>query len=94
MTQSKEIRWVKLGDFIHQLDERNRDNTFTLENLRGLSINKTFIPTKANMDGVSLTPYKLVPPLSFCYVTITSRNSDKITLALNESKNTYIVSSS
>lgn len=94
MTQTKEVRWVKLGDFIHQLDERNHNNTYTLKNLRGLSINKIFIPTKANMDGVSLTPYKLVPPKAFCYVTITSRNSDKITLALNESTESYIVSSS
>lgn len=29
MTQSKEIRWIRLGDFIHQLDERNRANTLT-----------------------------------------------------------------
>jgi len=94
MTQSKEIRWVRLGDFIHQLDERNKDNVYTLDDLRGLSIQKVFIPTKAKMDGVSLTAYKLVPPKAFCYVTITSRNSDKITLALNETDNTYIVSSS
>lgn len=94
MKSSKEVQWVKLGDFIHQLDIRNHNNTYTLDNLRGLSINKVFIPTKANMEGVSLTPYKLVPPKSFCYVTITSRNSDKITLALNESTETYIVSSS
>lgn len=94
MTQSKEIRWIRLGDFIHQLDERNKDRVYTLDDLRGLSIQKVFIHTKAKMDGVSLTAYKLVPPKAFCYVTITSRNSDKITLALNETDNTYIVSSS
>ena len=94
MTQNKEVRWVRLGDFIEQIDERNKDNSFTLDDLRGLSIQKKFISTKANMDGVSLTAYKLVPPKSFCYVTITSRNSEKITLALNETDETFIVSSS
>lgn len=94
MTLSKEIRWIRLGDFIHQLDERNKDSVYSLDDLRGLSIQKVFIHTKAKMDGVSLTAYKLVPPKAFCYVTITSRNSDKITLALNETDNTYIVSSS
>ena len=94
MTQNREVRWVRLGDFIEQIDERNKDNSFTLDDLRGLSIQKKFISTKANMDGVSLTAYKLVPPKSFCYVTITSRNSEKITLALNETAETFIVSSS
>jgi type I restriction enzyme S subunit len=65
-----------------------------LENLRGLSIEKKFIPSKANMNGVSLLPYKIVKPKQFCFVTITSRNSEKITLALNTSSEDYIVSSS
>lgn len=94
MTQSKEVRWVRLGEFIEQLDQRNYNGEYTLDNLRGVSIQKMFIPSKANMDGVSLKPYKLVPPNSFCYVTITSRNGERITLALNESDDTYIVSSS
>ena len=94
MTQNKEIRWIRLGDFIEQIDIRNNENLFSLDDLRGLSIQKTFIATKAKMDGVSLKAYKLVPPKAFCYVTITSRNSEKITLALNESDDTYIVSSS
>lgn len=59
-----------------------------------MSVEKIFIPTKADMRGVSLKPYKLVEPDWFAYVTITSRNSDKITLARNTSKDTYIVSSS
>jgi type I restriction enzyme S subunit len=46
------------------------------------------------MEGVSLLPYKLVKPNYFCFVTITSRNSEKITLALNTGNETYIVSSS
>ncbi len=59
-----------------------------------MSVEKVFIPTKADMRGVSLKPYKLVEPDWFAYVTITSRNSDKITLARNTSKDTHIVSSS
>ena len=46
------------------------------------------------MAGVSLKPYKIVAPNNFAYVTVTSRNGEKITLALNNSSNTYIVSSS
>ena len=46
------------------------------------------------MSGVSLTPYILVRPDSFAYVTVTSRNGEKITLAHNTSDDTCIVSSS
>ena len=46
------------------------------------------------MSGVSLKPYYLVQPDDFAYVTVTSRNGEKITLAHNTSDHTYIVSSS
>jgi len=46
------------------------------------------------MEGVVLTPYKLVKPSEFCYVSVTSRNGDKISLAANRTEQTYIVSSS
>ena len=85
---------VKLGEWITECDERNSDNTLTLENVRGISIEKRFIPTKANMEGVSLTPYKIVKAGWFCYVTVTSRNGEKISLALYNEKNPAIVSSS
>lgn len=88
------VPMVELGDFIEQRDERNKDNKYNLDNLQGVSIDKKFIPTKANMEGVKLTPYKLVYPFDFCYVNITSRNGEKITLALNQSNQDYIVSSS
>ena len=57
-------------------------------------IEKKFIPTKANMKGVSLTPYKVVKRGWFCYVTVTSRNGEKISLALYDEMTPAIVSSS
>lgn len=84
----------KLVDLIEQIDKRNTKGQYGLSSVKGISIQKVFIETKANMDGVSLTPYKLVEPNTFAYVTVTSRNGEKITLAYNNSINTYIVSSS
>ena len=46
------------------------------------------------MKDVSLTPYKLLKPREFSYVTVTSRNGGKISLAINDTEQTYIVSSS
>ena len=85
---------VRLGDYIEECDERNSDNALTLKNVRGISIEKKFIPTKANMEGVSLAPYKIVKNGWFCYVTVTSRNGEKISLALYNEKTPAIVSSS
>ncbi len=84
----------KLGDLIEQCDNRNKNLIYSVKDVKGISIQKIFIETKANMDGVSLKPYKLVNPDDFAYVTVTSRNGNKITLAHNSTKDTYIVSSS
>ena len=84
----------KLGELIQLSEEVNEDNNFDISDVRGVSIKKEFIETKADMEGVSLRPYLLVKPGYFAYVTITSRNGDKISLAYNTSKDTYIVSSS
>ena len=84
----------KLGDLLRLHDERNSDSRYTLADVKGISIQKVFIETKADMTGVSLKPYILVKPDFFAYVTVTSRNGEKITIAHNDTENTYIVSSS
>lgn len=84
----------KLGDLIQLEDERNDAEKYILDDVRGISIQKVFIETKADMQDVSLSPYILVKPDFFAYVTVTSRNGEKITLAHNDTEDTYIVSSS
>lgn len=88
------LKKVKLGDLLELCDERNSDLKYDLSDVRGISIKKVFIDTKADMEGVSLKPYILVKPDSFAYVTVTSRNGEKITIAHNDTKETFIVSSS
>ena len=83
----------KLGDLIEQCDNRNEDLSYSLEDVKGISTQKMFIETKANMKGISLKPYKLVNPDNFAYVQDTSRRGDKIALAHNTTKETYLISS-
>lgn len=83
-----------IGQYIELSDKRNDDLTYGIDDVRGVSIEKRFIDTKADMNGVSLRPYYLVAPDEFAYVTVTSRNGEKISIAHNGSKNTYICSSS
>lgn len=89
-----EVPKQKIGKFIIQTQDKNSDLKYGVEDVRGISINKAFIDTKANMENVSLAPYLVVSPNYFSYVTVTSRNGDKISLAYNSTDNTYIVSSS
>ena len=88
------VNWVRLGDYIEPCDERNSEGKYTLDDVRGISIQKNLILTKADMKDVSLSPYKLLKPREFSYVTVTSRNGGKISLAINDTNETYIVSSS
>lgn len=85
---------VRLGELLEHSDLRNVENDFDVNDVRGMSVAKEFIPTKADMRGVALSNYKIVRPGWFSYVTITSRNSGKLTLAYNDSLSTYLVSSS
>ncbi|MGP1577549.1 MAG: restriction endonuclease subunit S [Treponema sp.] len=85
--------WKRLGDYIEETDERNSASKYKLDAVRGISTEKRFISTKANLDGVSLTSYKIVLPREFVYVADTSRRGEKIALALNDSTNAYLISS-
>lgn len=90
----KELPHKKLGNYISLCDSKNEDLEYGLESVRGISIEKRFIDTKANMEGVSLKPYLIVKPDEFSYVTVTSRNGEKISLARNDSNQPYLCSSS
>ena len=85
---------VRLGELIELSTEINDNLEYSLSDVKGISIKKIFIDTKADMQGVSLKPYLLVQPDYFAYVTVTSRNGNKISIAHNSTNKTYIVSSS
>lgn len=83
-----------IGTYIEQTEATNDALKYGINDVRGVSIEKELIETKANMEGVNLKPYLLIQPNEFVYVTVTSRNGEKISIALNDSENTYICSSS
>lgn len=69
-----------LGEFIEQSDERNID--MQIDNLIGISVNKVFMETKSNKNQLDLSNYKIVRPREFGYVSVTSRNGEKISIAI------------
>ena len=88
----REMPHTTIGDYIEEIDERN---TFGFDSdwVRGLSTNKEIIATKADLDGVGLSGYKVMRPNQIAYVADTSRRGEKISLGFNTTAKTYLLSS-
>ena len=80
----------RLGDYIREVDVRNRDLEVT--KLLGVSISKEFMPSIANTIGTDMSSYKIVEPRQFAYGPVTSRNGDKVSIALYKDDEKAIVS--
>lgn len=83
--------YKKLGEYIRIIDERNND--LAIDNLLGVSITKQFIPSIANIVGTDLSNYKIVRTGQFAYGPVTSRNGEKISIALLNTADCIISSS-
>ena len=80
----------RLGDYIQEIDVRNRDLSVTT--LLGVSVNKEFIPSIANTIGTDMSTYKIIKNRQFVYIADTSRRGDKIAIALLEKHDIAIIS--
>ena len=88
--------YKRLGDYIREVDVRNRDlkvKKLLGVSILGVSISKEFMPSIANTIGTDMSSYKVVKPRQFVYIADTSRRGDKIAIALLEENNKVIVSS-
>ena len=83
----------KLGELITLCTGGNEDLKYGEDSVKGISINKNFMETKADLSGVSLANYTVVSPKCFSFVTVTSRNGNKISIAYNDSNDSFLVSS-
>src|SRR5574344_1002729 len=72
--------YKKLGQYIREVGSKNKD--LNVSNLLGVSISKEFISSIANTVGSDMSTYKIVRNKQFAYGPVTSRNGDKISVAL------------
>ena len=82
--------YKKLGDYIQPVNNRNKD--LVAIPLLGVSIRKILMPSIANIIGTDMSTYKLISKNQFAYGPVTSRNGDKISIALLEDHETAMVS--
>lgn len=83
--------YKRLGDYISEVDFRNKEEKVT--RLLGVSIDKKFIESIANTIGTDMSVYKIVKRGQFAYGPVTSRNGDKVSIALLTEENCIISSS-
>ena len=81
----------KLGEYICQVDIRNKD--LKVSQLLGVSISKSFMKSIANTVGTDFSNYKVVHKGQFAYGPVTSRNGEKISIALLKEDECIISSS-
>ena len=79
-----------LGNYIKEVN--SRDTKLEVDLLLGVSIQKKFMPSIANTIGTDMSTYKIIKRNQFAYGPVTSRNGDKISIALLEDYDEAIVS--
>ena len=82
--------YKRLGNYIKLVEGRN--TVLQTLPLRGLSITKKFIPSIANLVGTDMTTYRTIIRNQFAYSPVTSRNGDKITIALFDDHDKALIS--
>ena len=83
--------YKKLGPYIREVSVKNKD--LEVGKLLGVSITKAFITSIANTVGTDMSKYKIVRTNQFAYGPVTSRNGEKISVALLQ-ENDCIISTS
>ncbi|RCW91307.1 restriction endonuclease subunit S [Winogradskyella arenosi] len=84
------LNYKRLGDYIQVVNIRNKN--LEVETLLGVSIKKVLMPSIANTVGTDMSRYKIIEKNQFAYGPVTSRNGDKISIALLEEYDKALVS--
>jgi len=81
---NKRAEYKRLGDYIEQVNLRNTD--LRVNYLVGLTINKKFISSVANIIGTDLSNYKLIKKNQFACSLMQVSRDGKIPIAIFEDK--------
>ncbi len=81
-----------IGNYVKQVKVRNTDNSLTVEHLRGIRINKEFMPSVANVNGTDLSKYKVVKKNQFAYNPMHVGRDEVLPISMLISEDSIIVS--
>ena len=81
---------VQVGALLKECEQRNADETY--DDVRGINIEKRFIPSVASLNGVNLAKYKVVCPGQFAYSSMQTGRDKCIRIALLQEDKPVVVS--
>ncbi len=84
------LNYKKLGKYIQPVSSRNKELKVT--NLQGININKKFMPSVANINGVDLSKYKIVSKNQFAFNPMHVGRDEILPISMLESDIPVIVS--
>lgn len=87
---ANKTKWVRLGDYIELCEERNNEGKYTIDDVKGMTITKDIIPTKADLRENDLSKFLVVKPREFVYNPRT--HGKKIGLGFNNTSKAFIIS--
>lgn len=79
-----------VGNILLEVDNRNTYNSIT--DVRGINIEKQFMPTVADTNGVNLSKYKIVQKGQFAFSGMQTGRDECIRIALFEEEKPIIIS--
>jgi type I restriction enzyme S subunit len=82
--------YKRIGQFVRQVNKRNND--LAVINLKGISINKLFMPSVANINGTDLSNYKVVSKYQFAYNPMHVGRDEVLPIGMLEDDESIIVS--
>ena len=80
----------KLGELIELVTETNSELKYKANDVRGMTITKEIIPTKANVKDTDLSKFLVVHPYEFIFNPRT--HGKKIGFGYNNSEDTFLIS--
>ena len=80
----------KLGELIELVTETNSELKYKADDVRGMTITKEIIPTKANVKDIDLSKFLVVHPHEFIFNPRT--HGKKIGFGYNNSEDTFLIS--
>lgn len=80
----------KLGELIELVTETNSELKYKADDVRGMTITKEIIPTKANVKDTDLSKFLVVHPYEFIFNPRT--HGKKIGFGYNNSEDTFLIS--
>ena len=86
------LKYEKLGKFIKQCSIKNTDGSLKKKDLVGISIDKEYMPSVANVEGTDLTKYKVLKKNYFSCNLMHVGRDKKLPIALYKNEYDSIVS--